>query len=1102
MVEFIRKFLNSLKLNARFNLFISALLLIIFSSLGYYLYYTQKQEIFRNSDKQLRVLLEDLINIFEVQTELKQKNINSSMEFTKYLFKERGNIMEGDSTIEMIAIDQETQAKHKVKLKEWYLEGELLQYNYDFVDFIREKGVEAVSILQKFPEGYIRISTNVMNSEQKRAIGTFVPHDSPVAKTVSKGEAYSGRAYVVNDWYITVYEPIFVNSEIAGMLSVVVKQMDYELLKPIFYGKTYFQSGYPYVVSGDGISVINVSGIEGTDLKGTNFFRQLTQTKQADKEKFRYLWPEDETGQWKWTYFKYFEPLDVYIATSIFEYELYSGLDKIRLGIVIGVIIAIIVFFLGISSIIRPITKSIQKLVSIISTMSKGKVVDRIYYRRKDEIGDIIESLNTLIKGLRETAIFANEIEKGNFDYQFKPLSKFDILGNSLLDMRKSLKKAKEEEQRRKEEDEKRKWASEGITLFGDILRQNTDNLERLADNVVTNLVKYLKANQAGLFITTSQKRDETLELVSTYAYNRKKFHQRKFRFGESLVGTCAKEQSTIYISEIPDDYIEIESGLGTSNPKIILLVPLKLEFKVLGVLEIASFNEFDEHEIRFVERLAENIASTLSTVKINAQTAELLKESRKQAKEIARKEQEMRKNLQELRITQQESARRQAEMSGVVSALDASFLVAELDMDGKVIKLNDAFLEIYNLTNEQAIDKHQIDIIALDEKQQEEYYQIWDDLKKGIGGKKMESKHKGQNGEFWLAETYTPILDNNDVPYKVLNIAVDVTQSKLQELEIQELLKDSRRKAKKLAKQEKLNTYNIERLERTQNESARKELEMTSMLEAIDKSVMRAGYSTEGKILSANEKYQQMTGFSLEELVKMNITAFVPDNEKERFDKIWAKVLSGESYEGIEQRKNAQDKKMWLLLTYTPVKNKKNEITKILFIANDITAQKTAEDRMKEQAKKLLEQNKEIHKSVKRMKIVQSELEKHKRFMDALIKALEHTSIVITYNADGTVINANSYAAEWLNLQKEEIIGHTYNDIIKQIHVDRKDNFKDLWHKLQDEISMHRIFTIQKDNKQYCISQTHTCILEADGTQMKVLQVIHVLMHPTHENE
>ena len=101
---------------------------------------------------------------------------------------------------------------------------------------------------------------------------------------------------------------------------------------------------------------------------------------------------------------------------------------------------------------------------------------------------------------------------------------------------------------------------------------------------------------------------------------------------------------------QIVIQYVQVkEASIKTANPSSLLVVPLKMEDNVIGVIEIASFNQLLEHEIEFIEKVSESISSSLFTSKANRKTEQLLEMFRRQADEKAAREEEIRKNLEEL---------------------------------------------------------------------------------------------------------------------------------------------------------------------------------------------------------------------------------------------------------------------------------------------------------------------------------------------------------------------------------------------------------------------------------------------------------------------
>ena len=142
------------------------------------------------------------------------------------------------------------------------------------------------------------------------------------------------------------------------------------------------------------------------------------------------------------------------------------------------------------------------------------------------------------------------------------------------------------------------------------------------------------------------ENQEKYLKLVAAYAFDREKYLKKQINIGEGLAGTVVLEKKTIFLKDIPDDYMSITSGMGGAKPRSLMIVPLIFNEEVTGVLELASFNEFQPHEIEFVENIAESTALTLNSVRLNVYTKVLLEESNERAEELAAQEEEMRQNL------------------------------------------------------------------------------------------------------------------------------------------------------------------------------------------------------------------------------------------------------------------------------------------------------------------------------------------------------------------------------------------------------------------------------------------------------------------------
>ncbi|MGM0550431.1 MAG: GAF domain-containing protein [Bacteroidota bacterium] len=582
----------------------------------------------------------------------------------------------------------------------------------------------------------------------------------------------------------TVNTPMIVNGQYIGLIAMdITLEQFQELMSTI----KPFKGSYASLISNQGVVVAHPNS-EVINTNITDFMPKAAaahnlNTRIKKGESFQFSHADNHEEE----YFYTFAPVELEGINTPWSVAIAVPVDTImqeantnfRISLLVGllglIIMSIVIHYIG-----KSITQPITLLTSLFKKMASGNIDDsmKVQIETGDEIEEMTHALNQSIDGLNEKTRFAKAIEQGNLTYDFQRLSENDQLGEALLEMRKSLQDANQEHEQRIQEDEKRRWANEGLALFADILRQNNDDLNELAFQIIQNLVNYLKANQGGLFILSEDEEQTQFELLSAFAFDRRKYLTSTVQLGEGLVGTCAIEKKTIYMTELPDDYIKITSGLGGANPNSLLIVPLKLEEQVLGVIEMASFKSFEKYEIEFVEKVAESIASTLNSVRINIRTNQLLERSQQQAEEMAAQEEEMRQNMEELQATQEESARKSAEMEGLIEALNLSTYVVEYDLDGYIQNINANMLKLLGLAAEEVVGTHHNSQLQLDDQQKADYEQFWQDLRNGQI-RRQETTMVVKGKEFVFSETYTPIRDADGDVVKILKIANNITEFK-----------------------------------------------------------------------------------------------------------------------------------------------------------------------------------------------------------------------------------------------------------------------------------------------------------------------------------
>ncbi|MDW7693484.1 PAS domain-containing protein [Flammeovirgaceae bacterium SG7u.111] len=425
---------------------------------------------------------------------------------------------------------------------------------------------------------------------------------------------------------------------------------------------------------------------------------------------------------------------------------------------------------------------------------------------KKQELIDLNNRYESISEEISQATEFIKGIEEGKLDKEYDEINTDSQLTVALLSMRDQLKKIAEEER-------ERNWATEGLARFVDILRNNTTNINELGDLIISHVVKYLGANQGGLFTISEdqvQEEDVVLEMVACYAYERKKHMNKKVGVGEGLLGQAYLEKDTIYMTDLPEAYMSITSGLGKSNPKSLLIVPLKVNDNVYGVMELASFKAFPPYQIEFLEKLGENIASTLSTVKINERTQVLLEDSQMQAEQMRAQEEEMRQNMEELQATQEEMTRKQQETEAAFEqayeqtqalmekegALNDSYKMLQAvidnmpgavfwkDKDLNYLGCNKYFAETAGFSSpEDIIGKSDYD---LPWKEQAELYREDDAQVMTSNSSKIDfDEHQSQKdgSTSWLRTSKIPLANEEGV-FAILGIFRDITEAKNQQEE------------------------------------------------------------------------------------------------------------------------------------------------------------------------------------------------------------------------------------------------------------------------------------------------------------------------------
>ena len=309
--------------------------------------------------------------------------------------------------------------------------------------------------------------------------------------------------------------------------------------------------------------------------------------------------------------------------------------------------------------------RPLNRVSRLVAQLTRGHIPEFSATSVADEIGELERSLEKHVSNLKEIAAFSRSMATGDFTGHYETLSNEDELGDALNRLKISLMESMNDSEHRRQEEENRTWSAQGLAKFSSLFRDTEDNLTDLSTLLMKELVSYTEADVGALFISRDEEGEEQhyLEISGSYAYDREKQIQGSFKFGEGLVGRAALEKELIYVSDLPPDYMKIRSGLGEEAPSSILLVPVVLDQKVLGVMELASLGELPEHQIDFIRQLADALATTLAKVKANLQNRRLFEQTKKQAEAFTSQEKVFLENMVQLEKAHEHAVAREAEL-------------------------------------------------------------------------------------------------------------------------------------------------------------------------------------------------------------------------------------------------------------------------------------------------------------------------------------------------------------------------------------------------------------------------------------------------------
>ena len=368
------------------------------------------------------------------------------------------------------------------------------------------------------------------------------------------------------------------------------------------------------------------------------------------------------------------------VIAEIDEAEAFGPADQMMLLVMLMLLVTVVAVVIVAFMITRRVVTPVERLTWAVDRIATGDLTFELGARPSNEIGRAFFSLEEMQRSLQHVAEHANRVARGDFEVEVQPRSTRDKLGCALHNMLISLKtvvgqantiasgdysaeiepqspndklgtalqKMTRHLRRSGREIANEDWVKTGQTQLNLQIRGEQDVVS-VGHEVLTFLARFLDA-QVGVFYLMD--RTQTLTLVASYAYERRKRLSNTFALGQGLPGQAALEKTPILLTDVPTDYLEITSGTGATPPRHIRVTPVLYEGAVKGVLELGTIHPFSELQLRFIDEVTEGIGVAIQVAQAREQMQDLLERSQAQAEQLQSQTEVMETQQEELRQT------------------------------------------------------------------------------------------------------------------------------------------------------------------------------------------------------------------------------------------------------------------------------------------------------------------------------------------------------------------------------------------------------------------------------------------------------------------
>jgi methyl-accepting chemotaxis protein len=347
----------------------------------------------------LKNYAEQITQTLGMQNSITQAKVDSDLVLMDLEFGRHGSVsLDAAKSVSMDIVNQVTKDKEKVTIPTLMVGGQAITNDFSIVDSVQKAVGGTATIFQVLPGKLLRVSTNVRKLDGARATGTYIPEDSPVYKTVMQGETYRGKAFVVNDWYITAYKPLRdASGKIVAVLYVGRLILTPEL-RELLSKVNVVGQGYAFLLGTDGMTLVHPDKeIEGRK-KVTEFpFGQALMDQKDGLVRYDF-------GGKKIAYMRYFEPWGWNLGIALKESDMLRGLDrKLIISSLVSAAAAVVPALILVILINKLLLAPLKAAARVARAASQGDLAVRMAIKYQDEVGELCQAFNSLMDRISQT---------------------------------------------------------------------------------------------------------------------------------------------------------------------------------------------------------------------------------------------------------------------------------------------------------------------------------------------------------------------------------------------------------------------------------------------------------------------------------------------------------------------------------------------------------------------------------------------------------------------------------------------------------------------------------------------------------------------------